>query len=84
MPASSPERAAGETPDGARAQALAERLHEWVATGWGGTRPGREQFAGLGQMYVADPRFTAYYDEHGEGTAVFVRDAVAHYANNHL
>ncbi len=25
-----------------------------------------------------------YYDEHGEGTAVFVRDAVAHYANNHL
>lgn len=33
--------------------------------------------AGLGDMYVADPRFSAYWDDgFGEGTAAFVRDAI--------
>jgi DNA-binding transcriptional MerR regulator len=31
---------------------------------------------GLGDMYVADPRFTAAYDEVALGLAVFVRDAI--------
>jgi DNA-binding transcriptional MerR regulator len=31
---------------------------------------------GLGDMYVADPRFTATYDEVAPGLAVFVRDAI--------
>jgi len=35
-------------------------------------------------MYVADPRFTAAYDWAGEGTAVFVRDAMAAYAREVL
>ncbi|SDM56464.1 TipAS antibiotic-recognition domain-containing protein [Streptomyces wuyuanensis] len=33
---------------------------------------------------MADPRFTAEYDRHGEGTAVFVRDATRVYAERHL
>ena len=39
---------------------------------------------GLGEMYVADPRFTVNYDKHGTGTAVLVRDALAIYAERNL
>lgn len=35
-----------------------------------------EMHANLGEMYVADPRFTAYYDQHAEGLAVWFRDAI--------
>jgi hypothetical protein len=35
-------------------------------------------------MYVNDPRFTANYDRHGEGTAVFIRDAMKVYAERKL
>ena len=31
---------------------------------------------GLGEMYVADPRFTAHYDTVVPGLAVYVRDAI--------
>lgn len=31
----------------------------------------------LGEMYVADPRFTAYYDQRQPGLAAHVRDAIA-------
>jgi DNA-binding transcriptional MerR regulator len=34
---------------------------------------------GLAQMYVDDERFTAYYDKHQPGLAVFFRDAVQFY-----
>lgn len=42
-----------------------------------------EAFKGLGQMYVADDRFTKNIDQFGEGLAVFMRDAMAFYADNH-
>ncbi len=32
---------------------------------------------GLGELYVSDPRFTAYYDDHEPELAAFVRDAIA-------
>lgn len=38
-------------------------------------------FKGLGQMYVDDSRFTANIDQFGEGLAVFMRDAMAIYAD---
>ncbi|MBP6945539.1 MerR family transcriptional regulator [Patescibacteria group bacterium] len=38
-------------------------------------------YRNLGQMYVDDPRFTAYYDKFRPGLAVFVRDAIAHYCD---
>src|SRR5699024_10496332 len=37
-------------------------------------------FEGLGQMYVADERFTKNIDQFGEGLAIFMRDAMAVYA----
>lgn len=36
----------------------------------------REMHAGLGEMYVADDRFTTNIDKHGEGLAQFLRDAI--------
>lgn len=39
-----------------------------------------EAFAGLGQMYVDDERFTKNIDQFGEGLAVFMRDAMGGYA----
>ena len=39
-----------------------------------------EAFAGLGQMYVDDKRFTKNIDQFGEGLAVFMRDAMAAYS----
>ncbi|AOV06572.1 MerR family transcriptional regulator [Sporosarcina ureilytica] len=39
-----------------------------------------EAFEGLGQAYVDDERFTKNIDQFGEGLAVFMRDAMAVYA----
>lgn len=41
-----------------------------------------EAFKGLGQMYVDDERFTKNIDQFGEGLALFMRDAMAHYADS--
>lgn len=38
-------------------------------------------YRNLGQMYVDDPRFTAYYDKFRPGLAVFVRDAIVHFCD---
>ncbi|WDQ34465.1 MerR family transcriptional regulator [Paenibacillus marchantiae] len=40
-----------------------------------------EVFRGLGQMYVDDERFTRNIDQFGEGLAVFMRDAMAEFAD---
>src|SRR5699024_3212450 len=41
-----------------------------------------DAFEGLGQMYVADERFTKNIDQFGEGLAAFMRDAMVVYAKN--
>lgn len=68
--------------DSAEAQALAEQHVQWLA-GIPGT-PGavKPYVIGLGDMYVADPRFAANYG--GEAGAAFVRDALRVYADAHL
>ncbi|MFA6096014.1 MAG: TipAS antibiotic-recognition domain-containing protein [Candidatus Paceibacterota bacterium] len=38
-----------------------------------------EMYQNLGKMYVDDPRFTAHYDKHRPGLAVFMRDAIAYF-----
>lgn len=40
-----------------------------------------DAFKGLGEMYVADERFTNNIDQFGEGLAVFMRDAMNVYAD---
>lgn len=38
-----------------------------------------EIFSGLGAMYVADPRFTEFYDKHAPGLAAYFNEAIQHY-----
>ena len=38
-----------------------------------------EILSGLGQMYVADDRFTKNIDQHGEGTAAYVSECIKCY-----
>ncbi|SCF34152.1 DNA-binding transcriptional regulator, MerR family [Micromonospora matsumotoense] len=59
-------------------QAITQRLYDWLSLTTGTVT--KEYFVNLGEMYVADPRFTANYDVHGDGTAVFTRDAMKVYA----
>lgn len=59
---------------GAEAQKLARMHARWIAMHWGEGAYSREAHLQLAQAYLADARFTAYYDERaGEGaTAVLV------------
>lgn len=66
------------------AQAITARLHAWVGVSWGGTAPGAEAFSGLGDMYVADPRFGRTFSADGREFAQYVRDAMVVYADSHL
>ncbi|MCB8902723.1 MULTISPECIES: MerR family transcriptional regulator [unclassified Streptomyces] len=71
----------GLAADSDEVQAIAWRQVAWLSTT---TTPSKEYLIGLGRMYVDDPRFTANYDRHGEGTAVLVRDALEIYAERNL
>jgi DNA-binding transcriptional MerR regulator len=74
-------RQAGRSADSDEVQAITQRHVDWLSAT---TTPTKDYLVGLGEMYVADPRFTANYDVHGEGTAAFVRDAMKVYAERHL
>jgi len=68
---------AGSAPDSAEVQAITRRLHEWLRPAVSSVSAG--YFAGLGQLYVDDPRYGL------EGaTAEFVRDAMKIYAERNL
>ena len=59
-----------------------KRIGEWYALLNKMGNYSLEAFAGLGEMYVADERFTKNIDKFGEGLAVFMRDAMKVYAEN--
>lgn len=75
---------AGLAADDDQVQAITQQQFDWIKIGWQGKTPSADAFAGLGRMYVDDPRFTANYDVHGAGTAVFIRDAMTIYAERNL
>ncbi|WP_377890562.1 MerR family transcriptional regulator [Alkalihalobacillus sp. R86527] len=66
------------SPDSAEAQ---EAIHEWYEFLNNFGDYSYEAFRGLGQMYVDDERFTKNIDKYGEGLAIFMRDAMAVYAD---
>ncbi|ANS74220.1 MerR family transcriptional regulator [Paenibacillus yonginensis] len=61
-------------PEGELAQQAAELHKRWLMYYW--TAYSKEAHAGLADMYVADERFTAYYDKEQPGTAAFLREAI--------
>lgn len=64
-------------PAGELAQKAADLHKQWLTLYW--DQYSKEAHAGLAQMYVDDPRFTAYYDKEQPGTAEFLRDAILIY-----
>lgn len=74
--------ASGDGPDSEAAQDLARRQFDWLSGANGGQEVSYGYFTGLGEMYVADPRFGANYG--GEAGARFVRDAMRVYADRRL
>ena len=68
-------RAAGHSPESEPAQALVERLKQYITDHFYDCT--NEILAGLGQMYVADERFMQNIDKSGEGTAEFVSQAIS-------
>ncbi|EFI69634.1 MerR family transcriptional regulator [Lysinibacillus sp. HST-98] len=62
------------------AMEVAELHKRWLNFTW--KEYSKEAHAGLAQMYIADERFTAYYDERGEtGAAQFLHDAIIAYTS---
>jgi len=56
------------------AQEVAAKHKQWLMYSW--ESYSKEAHAGLAEMYVADERFTAYYDKAVEGGAEFLKDAI--------
>nr|WP_239585725.1 MerR family transcriptional regulator [Lysinibacillus composti] len=61
-------------PESPLAQELAAKHKQWLTFTW--PSYSKEAHAGLAEMYVADERFKAYYDNKSEGGTEFLRDAI--------
>jgi len=68
-----------EAPDSKPAQDAMDRMYRFFNRSFG-VHYSLEAFAGLGQMYVDDPRFTRNIDQFGEGLSAFLAKAMAVYA----
>ena len=67
----------GNAPDSDAAQDLVKALQSHITEHYYTCT--KEILFGLGQMYVADDRFRANIDKHGEGTAAFIRESIKIY-----
>jgi DNA-binding transcriptional MerR regulator len=72
---------AGVPADDERALDAVDEHYRWVCTFW---TPGADAYAGLGQLYVDDERFTEVYERVREGLAVYLADAMTAYALDRL
>ena len=70
-------KAQGNVPSSPAAQELVEKLQNYISNHFYTCT--KEILEGLGQMYTADERFKTNIDKHGEGTAVFIANAIACY-----
>ncbi|QUG43324.1 MerR family transcriptional regulator [Psychrobacillus sp. INOP01] len=64
-------------PAGELAQKAADLHKQWLCFYW--DQYSKEAHVGLAEMYVADERFTAYYDKVQTGATIFLRDAIVIY-----
>lgn len=64
----------GEKPSAQEGRRIAQMHKEWLAFTW--PKYSAEAHRALAQMYTADERFTAYYDEEQPGCAQFLCDAI--------
>lgn len=76
-----------EAPESAKVQALIARHYDCTRKFWGTSNsddPQAEAYAGLGQLYVNDERFTAIKGEPQPEFAVFLQRAMAFFADTQL
>ena len=71
----------GKRADSDETQAITKRHVEWLSAT---TTPSSGYLLGLGELYVTDSRFAESYERHAPGTAAYVRDAMAVYAERHF
>jgi len=64
-------------PSSENAQKMCGLHKKWICCFW--ENYSKEAHIGLAQMYVADPRFTEYYNKIAIGCAEFLRDAIQIY-----
>lgn len=69
----------GVSPDSETARLQVEKLKQFITEKMYTCTD--EILAELGQMYVADERFTKNIDKHGDGTAAYIRECVKCYLN---
>ena len=70
---------AGAAPESPEVQACIARWHKHLENFY---PVSEERLRGLGQMYVADERFTAHYDQYAKGLAQFKNRAIQIYGDN--
>lgn len=73
---------AGEPADGERAMDLAEEHRQTISRLY--YECGYDIHTGLAGMYIADPRFTAYYEQIAPGLAQYLHDAIMANALRHV
>lgn len=74
------ERLASKMPFGPKSAEVQEMIGQHYASLRTFYEPNLEMYRGLGEMYVADPRFRKYYEKFGGPTMPeFMRDAMAEY-----
>lgn len=59
---------------------IAQMHAKWLAFYWPKDYYSLEKHVGLAQMYLADERFKAFYDQIGEGATKYLHDAICYYA----
>ena len=72
---------AGTPVDDPAVQEVIADHYAWVGHFW---QPNQEAYIGLGNLYVDDTRFTENIDKTQPGLAVYLRDAIAVYAQARL
>ena len=68
----------GTAPEAEESQSLVKKLQSHISENYYNCT--KEILRGLGQMYVADERFKKNIDQHADGTAAYVSEAIAHYS----
>lgn len=71
-----------DDPAGPLAQKACDLHRTWLCTFWKEGTYSKQAHAGLAEMYLADDRFRAYYDEVAPGATQFLHDALMVYCRD--
>lgn len=70
----------GASPEGEEGKVITSLHKRWMTIS--GNHYDAKRHKGIAELYVADERFTAYYDKKVPGCARFLRDAIQHWAES--